>query len=48
MTSVEKFLAGLTGVALATTLVLPGRQTPQIAEKVFTGLGGLYRSVTGR
>jgi hypothetical protein len=42
---VEKFLAGLTGVALATTLVLPGRQTPVIADKVFSGLSKLFGSV---
>jgi hypothetical protein len=45
VSTVEKFLAGLTGVALATTLVLPGRQTPVIADKVFSGLSKLFGSV---
>lgn len=48
MGTVERFLLGLTGVALATTLVLPGRQTVPLAEKVFTGTAGLFRAATGQ
>lgn len=30
MSTIEKFLMGVVGVALATTLILPKRQTPQV------------------
>lgn len=30
MTTVEKFMAGIVGIALITTLILPKRQTPQV------------------
>jgi hypothetical protein len=36
---------GFTIVALATTLTLPGRQTPAIIEKSGGALSGIYRSV---
>lgn len=48
MSSAEKIIGGLTMVLLATTLVLPGRQTPQIAEKIFTGASRLSNAVIGQ
>lgn len=39
MSSVEKVALAIVGVALATTLVLPGRQTP----KVINAVSGLFR-----
>ena len=43
MSTVEKVLMGIIGVAMVTTLILPGRQTPQVlgaGERFFTrGLG---------
>jgi len=44
----EKFAAGITLVLLATTLVLPGRITPQVAEKVFGGSAKLATAVIGQ
>lgn len=35
-------------VALATTLVLPGRQTAQVTGSFFSGLSGLTRASTGQ
>lgn len=39
MTTVEKVAMGLVGIAMATTLVLPGRQTSKIIDAV----SGLFR-----
>jgi hypothetical protein len=30
MSTVEKFMMGIVGIALATTLILPNRQTPAV------------------
>jgi hypothetical protein len=35
-------------VALATTLVLPGRQTPAVIRESFGGLSGLTRASMGQ
>jgi hypothetical protein len=40
-------LATLAIVALVTTLVLPGRQTPQVIKSGFDGLSGLTRASMG-
>ncbi len=32
MTLAQKFLTGLFGIAMVTTLILPGRQTPQVFD----------------
>lgn len=34
-------------VALATTLVLPGRQTAQVASATLNGFGGLTKAALG-
>lgn len=44
----KTWAAGLTMVALATTLVLPGRQTPAVADKTLGGVAKIYNSVLGR
>lgn len=41
-------LATLAVVALATTLVLPGRQTPAVVGATFGGLSDLTRASLGR
>lgn len=48
MNSVTKIFALLTGVMMATTLVLPGRQTPAITDKLFGGLTKLTKAATGQ
>jgi len=35
-------------VAAITTLVLPGRQTPQVIGSTFEGFSGSLRAATGR
>lgn len=44
----KQAIAALTGVLLATTLVLPGRQTPAILDKGFSGASKLAKSVIGQ
>lgn len=48
MNSATKVVALLTGVMLATTLVLPGRQTPAILDKLFSGSAKLSKAVIGQ
>lgn len=46
--NVFNVLATLAVVALATTLVLPGRQTPAIIRESFSGLSKLTSASIGR
>lgn len=39
MTTVEKVAMGIVGVAMATTLILPGRQTSRVIDSI----SGLFR-----
>lgn len=39
MTTVEKIAMGIIGIGMATTLVLPGRQTAKVIESI----SGLFR-----
>lgn len=48
MSVAEKGVAGLVAVLMATTLVLPGRQTPAIVDKFFGGLSKLSNVAIGR
>jgi hypothetical protein len=48
VTQVEKAIAGLIGVMMLTTLVLPGRQTPLVLEKLFGGASQLSKTVIGQ
>jgi hypothetical protein len=34
MSTVQKFVAGLIGIALVTTMILPGRQTPAVINAI--------------
>lgn len=49
MSSLEKIAMAIVGVAMVTTLVLPGRQTPAVA-KAFGGVfsGSLRTAMTGK
>jgi hypothetical protein len=44
---ISALLASLMVVALATTLVLPGRQTPAVVKAFFDGLSGATRAAIG-
>jgi len=48
MNSAERVGIAIVGVAMATTLVLPGRQTPAIVEKFLGGFANLIAKATGR
>lgn len=48
MGTAERIGVAVVGVAMATTLVLPGRQTPAIIEKFFGGFATLLQRATGR
>jgi hypothetical protein len=48
MSTVEKVGLAIVGVAMATTLVLPGRQTPLVIQRFFSGFSGTLRAATGR
>ena len=48
MSDIVKVLTATVAVAMVTTLVLPGRQTPAILDKFFSGWAGTLRAATGR
>lgn len=48
MSTAERGIAGLVAVLMATTLVLPRRQTPVIIEKFFGGLSKLSKTAIGQ
>jgi hypothetical protein len=48
MSAAEKVGLAIVGVAMATTLVLPGRQTPAIIQRFFSGFSGTLKAATGR
>ena len=43
-----KVATAIVGVAMVTTLVLPGRQTPAVLDKLFGGFAGTLRAATGQ
>ena len=47
MTTVQKFVGGLVGIALITTLILPGRQTVPVINAITGGGKGLFSTVMG-
>lgn len=47
MSQLEKILAGVVGVAMVTTLILPGRQTPAVIEKITTGFAKILGKAMG-
>jgi hypothetical protein len=48
MSAAEKVGLAIVGVAMATTLVLPGRQTPAVIQRFFSGFAGTLKAATGR
>jgi hypothetical protein len=48
MSAAEKVGLAIVGVAMATTLVLPGRQTPVVIQRFFSGFAGTLKAATGR
>jgi hypothetical protein len=49
MSTAERIGMGLVGIGMATTLVLPGRQTPRVLQALFSGVQGLFRTaITGQ
>lgn len=48
MSAAEKVGLAIVSVAMATTLVLPGRQTPAIIQRFFQGFAGTLKAATGR
>jgi len=47
MNTVQKVAVLIAATGLATTLVLPGRQTPQVVTAIFGGLGNWTRKAQG-
>lgn len=47
MSTVEKFLSAVVGIALITTLVLPKRQTPEVIDKFAGGLSKVLGTAMG-
>jgi len=47
MSTLEKFLTGIVGVAMVTTLVLPKRQTPTVVGAFGTALSRVMGTVMG-
>lgn len=47
MSTLEKFLTGIVGVALVTTMVLPKRQTPAVITAFGSSLSRVMGTVMG-
>lgn len=47
MSTLEKFLTGVVGVALVTTMILPKRQTPAVVSAFGTSLSSVLGTVMG-
>ncbi len=47
MSTIEKFMAGVVGVALITTLILPKRQTPQVINAATGFVRGTMATAMG-
>jgi len=47
MSTIEKFLMGVVGVALVTTLILPKRQTPQVINAAGSFARGVVATAMG-
>lgn len=48
MSTVEKIAMGIVGIALVTTLILPGRQTPQVIGAFTDLFSGSLKTAMGR
>lgn len=47
MSTLEKFLTGVVGVAMVTTMILPKRQTPAVVGAFGTSLARVLGTVMG-
>jgi hypothetical protein len=48
MSTIERVALAIVGVAMATTLLLPGRQTPQVLDAAGRLFSGGIRAAMGR
>lgn len=48
MNDFVKVLVFIVGAGIVTSLVLPGRQTPQVVEKFWGGFSGAVATATGQ
>lgn len=48
MSTVEKVAMGIVAIAFVTTLILPGRQTPQVLSAVGSTFSGAIKTAQGR
>jgi hypothetical protein len=48
VTTVQKFLAGLTAIGLVTALTLPGRQTPAVIKAGGDALSKVFGTVIAK
>jgi hypothetical protein len=48
MSTIEKVLMGIVGVAMVTTVILPGRQTPAVLNAFGSVFNGALRASMGR
>lgn len=48
MSTIEKVLMGIVGVAMVTTVILPGRQTPAVLNAFGSVFNGSLRTAMGR
>lgn len=47
MSTIEKFMAGIVGIALVTTLILPKRQTPAVIQAATGFVRGTMATAMG-
>lgn len=47
MSTIEKFLVGVIGLAMVTTLILPKRQTPAVINAAAKGISGVIGTAMG-
>ncbi len=48
MSTVEKIALAIVGVAMATTLILPGRRTPEVLKAAGSVFSGALKTAQGR
>jgi hypothetical protein len=48
MSTIEKIAMGIVGVAMVTTVILPGRQTPAVLQAFGSVFSGSLKTAMGR
>jgi hypothetical protein len=48
MSTIEKIAMGIVGVAMVTTVILPGRQTPAVLQAFGNVFSGSLKTAMGR